>query len=119
MQKWAKDDRIFKFIETKRNSQMIALASRTPKYSFLQEDPAFGGGRPENLGKFSAITGTSVVVQLGDGQFRKRMSAPNLWYQNPCDASIFLHAKPNFRPKKLKNLIFRPKFDLFSGFSPS
>ena len=36
------------------------------------------------------------------GQFRKRISAPTSWYQNPCDASIFLHARPNFREKNAK-----------------
>ena len=29
---------------------------------------------------------------------------PYPWYQNPCDASIFLQARPNFR-EKVKNLI--------------
>ena len=35
------------------------------------------------------------AMQIGGGQFRKRISAPTPWYQNPCDASIFLHARPN------------------------
>ena len=34
-------------------------------------------GRPEYLGKW-AITGTSIVMQIGSGQFRKRISAPTL-----------------------------------------
>ena len=55
-------------------------------------------GLPENVGKL-AITGTSIVMQIGGGHFRKRISAPTPWYQNPCDASIFLHARPNFRKK--------------------
>ena len=48
-----------------------------------------------------AITGTSVVVQIEGGEFRKRISAPTPWYQNPCDASGFLHArsKLNFQAK--------------------
>ena len=26
-------------------------------------------------------------MQIGGGQFWKRISVPTLWYQNPCDAS--------------------------------
>ena len=29
-----------------------------------------------------------------DGQFRKRISPLTHWYQTPCDASMFLHARP-------------------------
>ena len=50
-------------------------------------------GRSENLGKMSKNR-----VQIGGGQFR--ISAPTLWCQNPCDASIFLRVRPNFRGKK-------------------
>ena len=53
------------------------------------------------VGKW-AITGTSIVMQIGDGQFRKRISVPTPWYQNPCDASMFPHARPNFRKKNEK-----------------
>ena len=28
-------------------------------------------------------------------QFRKKVSAPTPWYENLCDVSIFLHARPN------------------------
>ena len=55
-----------------------------------------GEGRLENLGKW-AITGTSIVMQIGDDEFRKSISAPTPWYQDPCDASIFLHARPILR----------------------
>ena len=41
-------------------------------------------------------------MQMEGGQFRKRISAPIPWYQNPCDESIFLHARPNFREKNKK-----------------
>ena len=54
----------------------------------------------------------------GGGQFRKRISAPTPWYQNPCDASIFLHARPNFR-KKVKKLNFQAKFWPFFRVLPS
>ena len=74
---------------------------------FFQGGPNFGEERSENLGKW-AITGTSIVMQIGGGQFRKRISALTPWYQNPCDASIFLHARPNFRGK-MKKLNFQVK----------
>ena len=57
-------------------------------------------------------------MQIEGSEFRKRISAPTPWYQNPCDASIFLHARPNFRKKKMKNSIFRTKFDLSLGIPP-
>ena len=66
-------------------------------------------------------------MQIGGGQFRKKISVPTPWYQNLCDASIFLHARPNFR-KKMKKLNFQakilpffpplPKYkDVFKNFS--
>ena len=64
-------------------------------------------GWPEILGNWAA-TGTSIVLQIGGGQFRKGISAPTPWYQNPCDASIFLHARPNFR-EEMKKLNFQAK----------
>ena len=39
-------------------------------------------------------------MQIRGGEFRKSISAPTPWYQNPYDASIFLHARPNFGEKK-------------------
>ena len=57
-----------------------------------------GEGRPENLGKWE-ITGRSIVYKSGGGEFQKSISAPTTWYQNHGDASIFLHARPNFRRK--------------------
>ena len=44
-----------------------------------------------------------MLCKSGDSQFLKRTSAPNPWYQNPCDASIFLHARttPVFMDSKL------------------
>ena len=53
-------------------------------------------------------------MQIGGGEFRKSISVPTPWYQNPCDASIFLHARPIFREKWKE-----PKFDPFLGsFAP-
>ena len=60
--------------------------------------PNFGGGTAGNLGKMGNNK-ESIVMQIGDGEFRKSMSAPTPWYQKPCDASIFPHARPNFRKK--------------------
>ena len=68
---------------------------------FFQEGPNFGG-------KW-AIAGTSIVMQIGGGQFRKRISAPTPWYKNLSNLSIFLHAKPNFR-EKVEKLNFQAKF---------
>ena len=68
------------------------------KNIFFREALILGERRPENLGEW-AITGTSIVMQIGGGEFRKSMSAPTPWYQNPCHASIFLHARPIFRKK--------------------
>ena len=62
------------------------------------EVPISGEGRLENLGKMGNNR-ESIVIQIGDGEFRKSVSAPTAWYQNPCDASVFLHARPNFREK--------------------
>ena len=45
------------------------------------------------------MTGTSIVMQIGGGQLNISLYP---WYQNLCDASIFLHAKPNFREKMKK-----------------
>ena len=70
-------------------------------YFFPREALISGEERPQNLGKW-ARTRTSIVMQIGDGQFRNRISVPTPWYQNPYDASTFLHAKPNFRKKMKK-----------------
>ena len=36
-------------------------------------------------------------MQIGGGESRKSISAPTPWYQNPCDSSVSLHARPIFR----------------------
>ena len=77
-----------------------------PKKYFFQRGPNFEGGTDEKLGK-KAITGTSIVMQIGDCEYRKRISAPPL-VPNPCDASIFLHARPVLG-KKMKNLNIHAK----------
>ena len=63
---------------------------------FFKEALISGEERPGNLGKW-AITGTSILMQIGGGEFRKSISAPTPWYQNSCDTSIFLHARAIFR----------------------
>ena len=54
-------------------------------------------------------------INIWDRDFvaKNQRCVPTPWYQNPSDASPFLHARPNFREKwKKKHSIFRPKFDL-------
>ena len=53
-------------------------------------------------------------AKSGGGNFRKRMLSSTPWYQNPCVASIFLHARPNLR-KKLEKLKFQSKILPFYG----
>ena len=52
-------------------------------------------------------------MQIGGGEFWKGISAPTPWYQNPCDALIFLHARPIFGKNEKE-----PKFDPFLGSFP-
>ena len=66
--------------------------------NFFQGGPNFAGGPS---GKFMENGDIYCYANRG-GQFRKRISAPAPWYQNPCDASIFFHARPNFRGKNEK-----------------
>ena len=80
-----------------------------PKNIIFSEEALISGERRSKiLGKWT-ITGTSIVMQIGVVQFRKRISAPTPWYQNPCDASIFPHARRNFREKMKKQLNFQAK----------
>ena len=51
-------------------------------------------------------------MQIGGGEFRKRISAPTPGTKSPCDASIVLHARPNFR-EKMKKLNFQAKISPF------
>ena len=68
---------------------------------FSREALISGEGWP---GKFREMANnkdiyTFIVMQIGGGQFEKSRSVPTPWYQNPCNASTFLHARPNFREK--------------------
>ena len=45
-------------------------------FFFFREALISGEEGPENLGKL-AITGTCIIMQIGGGEFRKRISAPN------------------------------------------
>ena len=63
--------------------------------------------RSENLGKMGDNRDTYCYANWSD-QFRKRISASTPWYQNLCDASIFLHDTPDFR-RKMKKLNFQAK----------
>ena len=80
---------------------------------FFQEGPNFGG----TAGIFRENGQQQVhllLYKLGADEFRKSILAPTPWYLNPCDASIFLHARPDFRKRNEK----RPNFDLSLGSSP-
>ena len=106
-----KHDQIFKFFKLNEIHLVDSPFNEDPKtINFSREALISWEGRPENLRKM-AITGTSIIMQIGGGQFQKRTSVPTPWYQTPCDASIFLHARPNVR-EKMKNSTFRSKFDL-------
>ena len=60
-------------------------------------------------------TGTSIVMQIGGGQFRKRISAL------PHGTKIFVMPQFSYMPEQIlgekneKTQIFRPKFDLSLG----
>ena len=64
---------------------------------FSKEVLISGEGRSENLGKMGnngdiycyANRGWSILEEI----------TPTPWYQNPCVASMFLHARPDFREK--------------------
>ena len=66
---------------------------------FLQGGPNFGGGTARKFSENGQQQGHLLLCKLGGGEFRKSISAPTPWYQNPCDASIFLHARPNLSKK--------------------
>ena len=63
---------------------------------FFQGGPNFGRGMVGKFRENGAIARTSIIMQIESGQFLKRISATTPWYQNPCDASIFLHARTKF-----------------------
>ena len=67
---------------------------------FSREALISGEGRSENLGKMGNKRDIYCYAnRAGGGEFQKSISAPTPWHQNPCDASIFLHARPIFRKK--------------------
>ena len=79
---------------------------------FFQGSPNFERGTTRKFRENGQWQGHLLLCKSGGGQFRKRISVPTPWFQNPCDASNFLHARPHYRKKNEKNSIFRPKFDL-------
>ena len=70
-------------------------------YFFSREALISGRDGQKIQGKW-AITGTSIVMQIGGWSISNKNISPTPYYQNPCDASIFLHAIPNFREKNEK-----------------
>ena len=85
---------------------------RTTHYTLLREALISGEGRPENLGKMGNNWDIYCYANWGPVNF-ERAYQPLPWYQNPCDASIFLHARPIFRRN-----VKEPKFDPFLGSFP-
>ena len=86
----------FKLNEIRR---VDSLFNEGPKnIAFSREALILGEGRPENLGKMGNNRDIYCYANWG-GEFRKSISAPTPWYQNPCDASTFLHARPTFTKK--------------------
>ena len=69
-----------------------------PKNIFFSRE-----GRMKNLGKIGNNRDICCYAN------RTRISAPTPWYQNPCDASIFLHARLILGEKKMKNLNIHAK----------
>ena len=87
----------------------------------FNEDPKkfFSGGhnfKGGTVGKFREIDNNRDIYCYANHGWS--IWKENIRYQNPCDASIFSHARPNFRKKMKKNLIFRQKCDLSLGSSP-
>ena len=80
---------------------------------FSREVLISGGGTAGKFRENGQCQGHLLLYKSGTGEFRKSTSAPTPRYQNPCDTSIFLHARPNFR-KYEKG----PKFDLSLGSFP-
>ena len=66
---------------------------------FFREAQISREERPENLWKMGNNRDICCYANRGGGEFRKSISAPTPWYQNPCDGSIFQHGRPNFRKK--------------------
>ena len=67
--------------------------------TFFQEGSNFGGGMARKFREDEQQEGHLLLCKPGRGEFRKSILTPTSWYQNPCDASISLHARPNFRKK--------------------
>ena len=83
-----------------------------------------GEGRSENLGEIGTDRDIYCYADRGWSISKEKISATP-WYQNPCNASVFLHI--NFSTPWYQNpcdaSIFlkktRTKFDLSSGSSHS
>ena len=65
---------------------------------FSREVLISGEGRPENVGKMGINRGIYCYANRGLS-ISEEISVSTPWYQNLCDASIFLYARSNFRIK--------------------
>ena len=87
----------FSSLKLKEIHRVNSPFNEDPKnLTFFQGVSNFGGG---TAGKFRENGKTSIVMQIREWSISKKNISPTPWYQNPCDASIFLHARPNFREK--------------------
>ena len=77
--------------------------SKDPKnINFFQGGPNFGVGMVENLGNMDNYRDIYCYPNRGWSILKENIS-PYPSYQHPCDASIFQHARPNFRKKVKKS----------------
>ena len=72
---------------------------------FFQGSHNFGEGRSENFGKMDNNRDIYCYANRIWSISKENISLYPL-VPNPCDASIFLHARPNFREKKMKKTQF-------------
>ena len=61
------------------------------------------------------MAGTSIVMQIREWTILKENTSLYPWYQNPCIASIFLHARPHFKKEKKKNKFSGQQFNIFAA----
>ena len=77
-----------------------SLFNKDPKNIIFSGEALISGkGWQENLEKMSNNKDIYCYADLGVDNFEREYSLYPL-VPNPCDASIFLHARPNLRKKK-------------------
>ena len=75
-----------------------SLFNEDPENIILSMEALISGkGQLENLGKMGNNRDIYCYANRGWSISKGNISLCPPWYQNRCDASIFLHARPNFR----------------------